>query len=178
MATQASSAIAIPIPDSTKCCGSRAYLVPPIAVLVDVGLPLLLLTTFAVTFRFDHFHYNLPLVLFALRPLLSGSGGTFMALLGHKRLVSVELVCVLSTCSRIACMLCRMRRAMASKKQTVESTDEDTHIAPFTTVEVLSENVADTMQEVLTEHRPSYLWLLDFAFVSKMRGMLQLRHSA
>ncbi|KAL3134439.1 hypothetical protein ABBQ38_006496 [Trebouxia sp. C0009 RCD-2024] len=114
MATQASSAIAIPIPDSTKCCGSRAYLVPPIAILVDVGLPLLLLTTFAVTFR--------------------------------------------------------MRRAMASKKQTVESTDEDTHIAPFTTVEVLSENVADTMQEVLTEHRPSYLWLLDFAFVSKMRG--------
>ncbi len=52
MATQPSSAIPIPSPESTPCCGKKAYIVPPVAVLVDVGLPLLLLIAFTVIFRF------------------------------------------------------------------------------------------------------------------------------
>lgn len=43
--------------------------------MLDVGLPLLLLTAFAVTFRFDLSQHSLPLVLVAVHLLLSGSGG-------------------------------------------------------------------------------------------------------
>lgn len=60
MATQSSPALVVSSPESTPCCGSRAYVVPPIAVLVDVGLPLVLLAVFAVTFRFIPFKQRLP----------------------------------------------------------------------------------------------------------------------
>ncbi|KAL0018340.1 hypothetical protein WJX77_006201 [Trebouxia sp. C0004] len=113
MATQSSPALVVSSPESTPG-HTRAYVVPPIAVLVDVGLPLVLLAVFAVTFR--------------------------------------------------------MRRAAASKQHTVDTTDEATHIAPFTTVELPSGDAADPVLEVLSAPRPFYWWLLDFNIAQKMRS--------
>jgi len=73
----------------------------------------------------------------------------------------------------VALVTCRMRRAAASKQHTVDSTDEATHIAPFTTIELPSGDVADPVLEVLSAPRPFYKWLLDFNIALKMRGMLQ-----
>ena len=104
MATQASSAIANSTHESTRCYSSKAHIVPPIAVLVDLGLPILLLTAFAVTFRFQFLECSLPLVLFALCASLSGSGGRSVALLGNRRLVAVESCQMCACCSIVTAL--------------------------------------------------------------------------